>query len=392
MILFSPPRRRFHYMMGALLMILGNTASGRDNLVVKDIRVGSQGDHTRLALILSQSSKLYIKHDAEHQLLKIEAPEDTLWRIPAHSQQSSGLFEKYTLLTNNDGIGVCLVSLRPHTLISDKGLKKTSHGYEYFIDVVEKAPAPPPPPPPATVTIQPVIEIKQTIDTETTKNMIQKVDVVRRNPTTTWLVIRSTQKAFFDFQNIAKEGSLLVYLPKTDWSQIKLVNQAKSMITNVVVDDDNPKQSTIMLMSSGVKDVIDQFISPNQDGSFDCVLVIASRMASPIETHRLLQKKVEAQQYITPPKMLDATVTAPEVSVKTDGAESSSDIEMEDGIPVDEAPLKKLEEELVVDARPTSSPPKKGPEGTLAPTAEDELPPPEWTEQADPLSTDAKYS
>ncbi len=305
--------------LGFALSVLSQSS----NLMINRLQVTAEGNSTRISLSLSQPSNLYVKEDKQHRLLKIEAPEDTVWNIPSESKQALGDVEKYALFTNGEGIQVCMVSLHPRSVLESKGLKKSKKGYSYEIRLIRQEPEkpvlppPPPPAPPTPVVVQPLIEITQSIDPDEAKTKVKLVELSQKGPNTCWLTIRSNTRQYFDFQSIPEEKNILVYLPKTDWSKTPLKNQQVPLIPSLTIDDDSANQSQIVLTAPRVIDVVDQFISPNQDGTFDFSLVIAPRKASAIEVQRLIQKKMEfkEQEQSKPSNVIQTSLTPPEVQI-----------------------------------------------------------------------------
>ncbi len=281
-------------------------ADVRSNLTVRDVQVGFIQNKTKIVFELSKSMPLTVTEDVDNNTLTVGGPEDTFWQIPESRTTSYGGFQKYVIKKNSEGWRQCVVSLAPNTRVVGKALVKKPKGSRFTIDLLTEAPAPPPPPPvepempaevpqPMVEPQPPVVQITQQINTELHRNKVKQIKVVPKEEGTTWLVIRSEKEEYFDFQSISSDQLLLVYLPKTNWPVMPTRDLGDYNIATYRLDETNPNYSILQIKTTNNCSAVDQFMSPNSDGTNNFVLVLANRPATSIETQRLIEKKLEAQ-------------------------------------------------------------------------------------------------
>jgi hypothetical protein len=90
-------------------------------------------------------------------------------------------------------------------------------------------------------------------------------------------------------------------------------------IASYRLDETNPNFSILHIKTTKECSAIDQFMSPNADGTNNFVLVLADREATPIETQRLIEKKMEAQaRFLDRSKYsVEAVVGKPQITEST---------------------------------------------------------------------------
>jgi hypothetical protein len=282
----------------------------RSNLTIQDIQVGFVENKTKIEFDLSKPMPLTVKEDNENNQIIVGGPEDTFWQIPGSRISTYGGFKQYKIKKNKEGWRQCIISLQPNTRVVGKNLVKKSKTNLFVIDLVTEEPAPPPAPEPqedppmameeAPVIVpepapQPLVQIKQEINTAVHTNKIKQIKVIPKEGGATWLVIRSEKEEYFDFQSIPSDQLLLVYLPKTNWPPMPNRDLGDYNIASYRLDETNPNFSILHIKTTKECSAIDQFMSPNADGTNNFVLVLADRAATPIETQRLIEKKMEAQ-------------------------------------------------------------------------------------------------
>lgn len=334
-----------------LLCFMDSRVHARSNLTVQDIQVGFVQNKTKIEFELSKPMPLTVKEDAENNQIIVGGPEDTFWQIPGSRVSAYGGFTQYKIKKNNEGWRQCVISLKPNTRVVGKSLVKKSKSSRFIIDLITEEPPPVPEPqeapareePPIVIqepAPQPLVQIKQEINTAVHANKIKQIKVIPKESGTTWLVIKAEKEEYFDFQSIPSDQLLLVYLPKTNWPPMPNRDLGDYNIASYRLDETNPNFSILHIKTTKECSVIDQFMSPNSDGTNSCVLVLADRAATPIEMQRLIEKKMEAQaRYLDRSKYsVEAVVGTPQVTESTlmpqePAEEVVSDIENQAGSP-----------------------------------------------------------
>jgi hypothetical protein len=324
---------------------------GRSNLTVQDVQVGFVENKTKIEFELSKPMPLTVKEDADNNQIVVGGPEDTFWQIPGARVSTYGGFTQYRIKKNKEGWRQCIISLKPNTRVVGKNLVKKSKSNRFIIELITEELPPPPAPEPQEVppleeapavipepSSQTLVQIKQEINTALHANKIKQIKVIPKEGGTTWLVIRSEKEEYFDFQSIPSDQLLLVYLPKTNWPPMPNRDLGDYNIASYRLDETNPNFSILHIKTTKECSAIDQFTSPNSDGTNNFVLVLADRAATPIEMQRLIEKKMEAQaRYLDQSKYsVEAVVGTPQVTESTvmpqePTAEVISDIENQAG-------------------------------------------------------------
>ncbi len=315
-----------------LLCFPGLPLHARSNLTVQDIQVGFVENKTKIEFELSKPMPLTVKENSTINQIIIGGPEDTFWQIPGSRVSAYGGFKKYTIKKNKEGWRQCVISLQPNTRVVGKNLIKKSKSTRFVIDLITENPTPPPAPEPEEAAPleepriivpepapQPLVQIKQEINTAIHANKIKQIKVIPKEGGTTWLVIRSEKEEYFDFQSIPSDQLLLVYLPKTNWPPMPNRDLGDYNIASYRLDETNPNFSILHIKTTKECSAVDQFMSPNADGTNNFVLVLADRAATPIETQRLIEKKMEAQaRFLDRSKYsVEAVVGKPQITEST---------------------------------------------------------------------------
>ncbi|MEI8321016.1 MAG: hypothetical protein WCG05_03285 [Alphaproteobacteria bacterium] len=294
-------KRIFYILLGVL--VWGNASCAKRNLVISDIQLGYEENRTRIALTLSQPINLYVRVEANSGDILIEAPEDTVWDIPFYVNEAQGNFQSYTLNSITESPRLLRLSFSPGTSVAGYSLEPTPVGqYQFLIDIVTEEPAPEPEPEPEmpmpepapvqimapapTIVVNPMVEIPTP-----PANKITAVKVVEQKDETTWVSITSTAREYFNFDSLPHEKKILIYVPKTNWVDVDTHLKSSPLVRTYRVQDTDPNFSVVSIETYRENAVIDEFMSPNSDGSNDFVLVIADRLATDEEKGRLKQKK-----------------------------------------------------------------------------------------------------
>ncbi len=272
--------------------------NARPNLVISDIQIGYEDNKTRIALILSKPVNLYARLVPDSNSVIIESPEDTIWEIPLSLEQPQGGFEKYQLNDITDTPRTLTLSCKPVTTLAGSGLQTLPSGqYQFVVDLLTEDPPPPepepeieepaePPAPPSITINNPIVEIWPPAP-----NSVKSIRVAEQKDSTTWFSVTSAFREYFKFDVMADENKILIYLPKTNWLEIDTRLKSSSLVRTYQVQDADPNFSVICIETYKKAWVIDQFMSPNSDGSNDFVLVIADRPPTAEEQERMKEKQ-----------------------------------------------------------------------------------------------------
>ncbi|HCI48738.1 MAG: hypothetical protein A2977_01915 [Alphaproteobacteria bacterium RIFCSPLOWO2_01_FULL_45_8] len=287
----------------------------RANLTVKDIQVGTEIKKTRIVFVLSHPISLYVESSEDGSLL-VKAPEDTFWKIPEQKQAKQGALIQYDLM----GFGsrrACHLILEPYTRLVGSFLR----GKTYILDLITDDPPlpepepeeqeselnalPPEPPQPTTVNIQQTLELP--------KNEINALIITPKEDGTTWILINSDKQDFFESQIVPETRKLYLYLPKINWPSMQTEVIDSGSVQSYAVDESVPGSSTIMMDLKENTDTIDLVSTPNLDGTYDFVLILANRKATDAETKKLAEKRVELKSVVGASKAMSFKINSPQL-------------------------------------------------------------------------------
>jgi hypothetical protein len=288
----------------------------RANPTIKDIQVGTEIKKTRVVFVLNRPVPLYIESPEDGSLL-VRAPEDTFWKIPDQMKIGRGAISGYELV----GFGVrrtCRLVLEPYTRLVGSFLRKNT----YIVDLItDDPPLPDPepeaeteeeevetlaePPPPPTVNIQQTLEFP--------KNEINALTIIPKEDNTTWIIINSDKQDFFESQIIPETKKLHLYLPKINWPSMKTQVLNSGGVEAYTVDESSPSTSTVIMDLKEESALIDIFSTPNLDGTYDFILILANRRATENEIKKLAEKRVELKGIIGSNKAISFKINPPQI-------------------------------------------------------------------------------
>lgn len=287
-----------------VLLLLGSgiaIASTRSNLIVSDVQIGYEDNKTRISLILSKPIPLYARLSADTNMVAVESPEDTIWNIPSTVDNPQGNFKKYELSDITEIPRTLRIYFNPITTIVGSTLQKSQKGqHQFVIDLITQElppsePEPEPisqPLPPAQESLPPPMVINPVIELlPPPKNAVKTIQVLDQKNGNTWIVVTSAFREYFNFEQIDQDRKIIVYVPKTNWMDVNTKDKSSDLIRTYRVQDTEPNIAAIHFDAYKTVGIIDQFMSPNSDGSNDFVLVIADRMPTEEESNILQQKK-----------------------------------------------------------------------------------------------------
>lgn len=286
----------------------------RANLTVKDIQVGTEIKNTRVVFVLSHPVSLYVT-SAEDGSLLVKAPEDTFWKIPPQTSVKRGALIKYELR----GFGpqrACHLVVEPYTRLVGGFLR----GKTYILDLItEDPPLPEPepqpieeeealpevPPAPTTVNLQQTLELPQ--------NEINALTIIPKEDGTTWIIINSDKKDFFESQIVPETRKLYLYLPKINWPSMQTQVINSGGVQSYAVDESTPGASAIIMDLAENTDIIDLVSTSNLDGTYDFILILTNRKATEAETKKLAEKKLELKSGMGGNKSLSFKINSPQL-------------------------------------------------------------------------------
>ncbi|MDC0349080.1 hypothetical protein OAN21_01590 [Alphaproteobacteria bacterium] len=278
--------------------------------MIQDIRVGTEIKKTRVEFVLSHPVPLYVRNQGEAITL-VEAPEDTFWKIPNQKRVNRGAISKYELI-DFEGRRSCRIMLEPYTSVVGSFLRKNS----YILDLeIKETPPPPPPLPPEPAPEPPPppsVNIKQTL--ETTKNEINSLVIIPKEDGTTWVIVNSDKRDFFEYQIMPDAQKLNLYLPKINWPSLETQVLNSGSVESYSVDESNPDSSVVMMALKKSSDIIDLFSTPNLDGTYDFVLILANRKASAEETKWLAEKRMQIKSIVSSKKEVSFKISPPDAT------------------------------------------------------------------------------
>lgn len=305
-------------------LLWSSVCTSRSNLTVKDIQVGTELRKTRIVFVLSRPLSLY-PISSENDSLLVKAPEDTFWKIPRHLKSNNGALIGYEL----KGFGIqksCSLKLAPYTRLVGSFLK----GNSYILDFITDDPPPPPPPPPAPlpelppeevavtapvipeISVQaPTVNIQQTLSAP--QNEINALTIVPKEDGTTWIIINSDKQEFFESQIMSEAKKLYLYLPKINWPSVQTQIINSGSISAYAVDESTAAASAIVMDLVGDADTVDLLSTPNLDGTYDFVLILANRKATEAEVKRLAERRVELKSRIGVNQSLSFKINPPQL-------------------------------------------------------------------------------
>lgn len=299
-----------------LFFILGvSTCFPRSNLTIRDIQVGAELNKTRISFLLSRPASLYVE-PSEEDSVWVKTPEDTFWKIPVQQEVGRGALMSYKL-EKVKGQRMCRLQLGPYTRVVGSFLR----GNTYILDLITEEPPIPEPQPEIEEEIEeeqvpepalpPTVNIQQTF--ELPQNEINSLTITPKEDGTTWIIINSDKEEFFDSQIIPSTHKLYLYLPKINWPSLQTEILTSGNVVSYTVDESNPTASAVIMDLKQTTDLVDLLSSPNLDGTYDFILVLADRQATEIETKNLAEKRVELKSKIGSGKALSFKVNPPEL-------------------------------------------------------------------------------
>lgn len=284
----------------SLLVIL--SVSANSNLIITDIRVGTEIDKTRVVFEMSFPVSLYVQDRGDGQFL-VTGPEDTFWQVPEQKQIDKGPLKSYEIVKMDVGKG-CLLQFDKYTHL----MGSFGRGQSYFLDLETRKPPPPPPPPkeesppeaplnlPDPKPTVPIVMLNQKVDVK--PNEINSLSVLPKEDGTTWIIINADRPEFYEYQLIRSTNELHLYLPKINWPNLNTEIVKSGVVMSYSVDETLAGvSSVVMQLNPGATvDVIDLFSAPNLDGTHDFVLILDGRMASSDEVARIAARRMHLKQ------------------------------------------------------------------------------------------------
>lgn len=288
------------------MAVLAPKVWANSNLTITDIRVGTEIDKTRVSFEMSYPVSLYVEDRGDGVFL-VSGPEDTYWRVPPQKKVEKGPLKSYEIVSLDRGKG-CLLRFNPHTRLMGSFGRQNN----YFLDLETKEPPPPQPLPP------PVVEEEEPLDLPAPKpvaptvtlnqemvvksNEINSIAVLPKQDGATWIIINSDREEFFEFQLVDFTQEFHVYLPKINWPTLKTEVLNSGIVRSYSVDESSDKMSAIrmQLRPSQAVDVVDLFSAPNLDGTFDFVVILANRRATPNEVRRIAERRIYMKKNMRP--------------------------------------------------------------------------------------------
>ena len=275
-----------------------STLSANSNLEIRDIRVGTELNKTRVEIEMSYPVSLYIEDRGAGAFL-ISGPEDTFWNVPSKKMIDKGPLKSYEVIEMDWGKG-CLLQFNPYTQL--KG--SFGRGDNYILDLETNIPPPPPPVPepeeieekpldlPDPKPLLPKVTLNQTVNV--VMNQINSLSVLPKEDGTTWIIINSDKAEFFEFQHLKSDYELQIYLPKINWPKMNTEVIDSGLVTSYAVDEASEKMSAVSmrLPKDKMAEVVDLFSAPNLDRTNDFVIVLASRVATSDENRRIAEKRM----------------------------------------------------------------------------------------------------
>ncbi|MFN7662637.1 MAG: hypothetical protein ACK5PQ_02805 [Alphaproteobacteria bacterium] len=313
---------QFLKIFGFFLLIGFNTSFARSNLSITDVQVGSELNKSRLSFQLTQPVSLYVQSD-DAGFITVSGPEDTFWNIPARMIIKRGALIQYNL-TNDRGKKYCIVQLSPYSRVVGSFLR----GKSFIIDIIteeppviepevddeamemdndpELIPAPLPPPPP-------IVNIQQTVSVP--QNEINSLTIVPNEDGSTWIIVNADKAEFFDSQMDVDTKKLNLYLPKINWPSVKTESLSSGHVISYRVDESNAASSIVVFDLMDNTHLVDFISSPNLDGTYDFILVLVPRPATPGEIKKLSEKRMELKSRLAGNQNLNFTISPPQMVV-----------------------------------------------------------------------------
>lgn len=298
--------KQMHWMFLVFVAFLAPEICANSNLTITDIRVGTEIDKTRVSFEMSYPVSLYIEDRGDGVFL-VSGPEDTYWRVPPQKTVEKGPLKSYEIVNLDRGKG-CLLRFNPYTrLVGSFGRENN-----YFLDLETKEPPPPPPPPAPVVAeeeplnlpepqpVAPTVTLNQEMVVKS--NEINSIAVLPKQDGSTWIIINSDKEEFFEYQLVDFTREFHVYLPKINWPTLKTEVLNSGIVRSYSVDESSDKMSAIrmQLRPEEAVDVIDLFSASNLDGTFDFVIILASRRATPTEVQRIVERRIYMKKNMRP--------------------------------------------------------------------------------------------
>lgn len=302
------------------LLIAVNTSFSRSNLSITDVQVGSELNKSRLSFQLTQPVSLYVQSD-DAGFITVRAPEDTFWKIPSRMIIKRGALIQYNL-TADKGKKSCIVQLSPYSRVVGSFLR----GKNFIIDIITEEPPvietdgddeavemenalelmpEPLPAPPPTVNIQQTVSVPQ--------HEINSLTIVPNEDGSTWIIVNSDKSEFFDSQIDIDTKKLNLYLPKINWPSIKTESLSSGHVLSYRVDESNPASSTVVFDLMDNTHLVDFISSPNLDGTYDFILVLAPRPATAAENKKLAEKRMELKSRLVGNQNLNFKINPPQM-------------------------------------------------------------------------------
>ena len=339
-----------------LFFLLGaNICFARSNLTIKDIQVGVEVNKTRISFLLSRPASLYVE-TGEDGAIWIRTPEDTFWKVPEQQEVGQGGLMGYKL-RKIKGQKACLLQVMPYTRVVGHFLR----GNNYALDLLtEEPPLPEPeaepeleeeaveeaPEPvlPAPVTIQQTLELP--------KNEINALTITPKEDGTTWIVVNSDKEEFFDSQIAPSGRKLYLYLPKINWPSLQTEVLTSGNVMSYTVDESNPGASAVVMDLQENTGLVDLLSTPNLDGTYDFVLILANRQATDLEIKNLAEKRIELKGKIGGNKSLSFKFNPPQFFSEAPLSESQEvlNLPVEQGVATNSSVLnQKMPEDSLFD-------------------------------------------